>query len=184
MADLYNLLDEIDEPQEQPFQSQEDSVASDIEQDREQVELPTFEKPSTAASETDERVDLEDLVAAQSLTDLPYTRLQHLWSQELHSPELLAFDATTVQDLTEAVERQEEDAENMEFGSDNNMNALVQSILKIDADRVKFLLADLLRTRLGKIEEHPLHMRTRTENMSENEVCLSSVLCNAVVDSN
>jgi GINS complex subunit 4 len=198
MADLYNLLDEIDEPQEQPFQQQEEDLEDDSQnqsewqdrdRDREQLELPPALQEAarkklmgTPDDETvaDERVDLEDLVQEQSLADLAYTQLQHLWTQEIHSPELLFYDDETIRGLTQAVEQQEEDIENMNSPesniasgngtNDNNMKALVQSVLKIDADRVKFLLSDVLRRRLGKIEEHPLHMRTLTDRMSDNEV--------------
>jgi GINS complex subunit 4 len=196
MADLYNLLDEIDEPQEQPVQEQEEDLEDEEWQaadNREEVDLPPALQeaarkklqgtPENTADE-EERVDLEDFNPEQSLEDLPYTQLQHLWTQEIHSPELLFYDDETIRGLTQAVEQQEEDIENMDSpdyynenngaggggGNDKNMKALVQSVLKIDADRVKFLLSDVLRRRLTKIEEHPLHMRTLTDRMSDGEV--------------
>jgi hypothetical protein len=192
MADLYNLLDEIDEPQEQPFQQQEEDLEDEQWQsDREELDLPpalqeAARKKLQGTPETyddeDERVDLEDLNLEQTLADLPYTQLQHLWTQEIHSPELLFYDDETIRGLTQAVEQQEEEIENMDLpeynnengaaggGNDKNMKALVQSVLKIDADRVKFLLSDVLRRRLTKIEEYPLHMRTLTDRMSDGEV--------------
>jgi len=182
MADLYNLLDEIDEPQEQPFQQQDDELSDTEEQlprDREQVELPALDKPLTHIADEDERVDLENLATEKSLADLPYTKLQHLWTQEIHSPELLPYDDETIRGMTEAVQQQEDDMEHTlqqttdttASSADGNMNALVQSIKKIDTNRVKFLLADTLRARLQKLEEHPLHNRTLVDRMSENEVC-------------
>lgn len=190
MADLYNLLDEIDQPQEQ---QQEEDLEDEQEWqgagDREDVDLPPALQeaarkklqgtPANADDYEDERVDLEDFNPEISLADLSYTHLQQLWTQEIHSPELLFYDDETIRGLTTAVEQQEEQIENMDLpeyndehasGNDKNMKALVQSVLKIDADRVKFLLSDVLRRRLTKIEEHPLHMRTLTDRMSDGEV--------------
>jgi GINS complex subunit 4 len=189
MADLYNLLDEIDQPQEQE-QPEEDLEDEQWQADRDELDLPpalqeAARKKLQGTPETfddeDERVDLEDFNPEQSLADLPYTHLQQLWTQEIHSPELLFYDDETIRGLTQAVEQQEEKIEHMDLpeynneynstgaagGNEKNMKALVQSVLKIDADRVKFLLSDVLRRRLTKIEEHPLHMRTLTDRMSE-----------------
>jgi GINS complex subunit 4 len=190
MADLYNLLDEIDQPQEQ---QQEEDLEGEQEwqadNDREELDLPPalqeaaqkkLEGTPDATYDEDERVDLDDFNPEISLEDLPYTHLQQLWTQEIHSPELLSYDDETIRGLTQAVEQQEEHIEDMDLpeyndehestGNDKNMKALVQSVLKIDADRVKFLLSDVLRRRLTKIEEHPLHMRTLTDRMSDGEV--------------
>jgi GINS complex subunit 4 len=205
MADLYNLLDEIDEPQEQPVQQQEEDLEDEEWQaaDREEVDLPPalqeaarkkLQGTPEATADEDERVDLEDFNPEQSLEDLPYTQLQHLWTQEIHSPELLFYDDETIRGLTQAVEQQEEEIENMDSpeyynendgaagggGNDKNMKALVQSVLKIDADRVKFLLSDVLRRRLTKIEEHPLHMRTLTDRMSDGEVRDPAKKCTSI----
>jgi GINS complex subunit 4 len=189
MADLYNLLDEIDQPQDQ---QQEEDLQDEQWQadDREELDLPPALQEAARKKlqgtpeptyDEDERVDLDDFNPEVSLEDLPYTHLQQLWTQEIHSPELLFYDDETIRGLTQAVEQQEEHIENMDLpeysdepgaggGNDKNMKALVQSVLKIDADRVKFLLSDVLRRRLTKIEEHPLHMRTLTDRMSDGEV--------------
>jgi len=167
MADLYHLLDEIEEPQEQQIV---DENKEWNEEDRERVELPdAFSQKDSAPETTDERVDLEDFAAHESLQDLPYTKLQRMWTQELNSPELLPYDEETIQTLIEAVQQQEERSDDIDTGN-ANMDALLGSILKIDAERVKFLVSDLLKTRLKKIEAHPLHMREHIDRMSENEV--------------
>ena len=40
----------------------------------------------------------------------------------------------------------------------------------MESDRVRFLLADLTRTRLAKIENHALHNRDLVDRMSAEEV--------------
>jgi hypothetical protein len=105
--------------------------------------------------------------------ELPYEKLLHRWSQELHSPELLPFDQETVQTICEALERQEstmDDFLEADQTGNANMDALFHSLLRIDSDRVKFLLADLLKQRLQKIEAHPLYMRECLDRMSDSEV--------------
>jgi hypothetical protein len=112
----------------------------------------------------------------QLLLDLSYHRLGKLWAQECHSPELVPFDHDTIATMSEELrsvasgETINDIALQNAVAGNANMQALVESILRIDADRLKFLLADLLKRRLAKIEAHPLHMRTKTDRMSEHEV--------------
>jgi DNA replication complex GINS protein SLD5 C-terminus len=118
----------------------------------------------------------------QLLLDLTYHRLGKLWAQECHSPELVPLDHDTIAAMSEQLrsaasgETINDIALQNAIAGNASMQALVESILRIDADRLKFLLADLLKRRLAKIEAHPLHMRSMTDRMSEHEVRYSCSL--------
>lgn len=194
MADLYNLLDGINESQQEEDhdlgptleEGKDESEEWDL-QDRERLELP----PALAEAERrklqhvaddegeleeeEEVVNLKDLEAErESLQDLPYMQLRQFWSQELHSPELLPYPEAVLTQLTEAVKKQEnrleEFAENEATTGDSNMDSLIASLLRIDADRANFLICDSLKQRLFKIEDHPLYMREKLDCMSDKEV--------------
>ncbi|GKY93076.1 hypothetical protein MPSEU_000275900 [Mayamaea pseudoterrestris] len=179
MADLHHLLDEVLEPQQQD--EQPDEQAEDWnEEDREQLTLPAAlveaerRKLNDTPDATDEeRLDLGDVTGFTDLKgDTIYSKLQSLWTQELCSPEILPFDNDTVQALLEALETQEERMEELQTqGSSENvhLDALMTRILKIDAERAKFLLSGLLKQRLGKLEEYPLHMREHLDRLSDLE---------------
>ena len=196
MADLYNLDDEI--LNNELDQEEEENVAvGDAEEgdewenhsdqeDREEIELPSvllgatkqnLDEDAEQAEEEEERaLDLQDFAvkpSSQQLENLPYTRLYDAWAQECRNPELLPLDHETVLQMREAVAAtDDEDNENNAFvdTGNANMDALFRRLQHIDVQRVKFLLADLLKRRLQKIEAHPLHMRTLTERMSQAEV--------------
>ena len=109
-----------------------------------------------------------------------YEQLKGLWMSELACPELLPADAETiaqnVEDLAQKEEvidellqrsksqRQSRDAASGEVAS------LVAQITKMDLDRTRFMLVDLARTRMAKIENHALHNRTLIDRMTEEEV--------------
>ena len=105
--------------------------------------------------------------------DQDYSHLKRLWVQEMLCPELLPYDQDTISMQAELVEGQHESVDRLfETASqrDANLASLIGSIYKADADRVQYMVSDLLSTRLGKIEEHPLHMREKIGNMSQDEV--------------
>lgn len=113
--------------------------------------------------------------------NIAYSLLHKAWWQECQSPELCPLDHDTVAEMiscaTASLEllnaNEEHGAGSHAFvpaTNNANITALLESIVRIDAERVKFLLADLFKRRLQKIEAHPLHMRTLTERMSEPEV--------------
>ena len=224
MADLYNLLREIDEPQEpgqheqlnvegsnvqnlQQQQQQQDVTQEGEEWDdvhREVLDLPPALREAeerklrrfgaTPETEATTRVDLEDFSTlfganggispgedlAVAAPTSAYNTLKTLWTQEIHAPELLPYDHETIRSLMESLHQQEDriDRSMSERESGNaNMDSLLASILKIDADRAKFLLCDLFQQRLRKIELYPLHMRQHVDRMGPNEVNLNTFCC-------
>ncbi|KAJ2881049.1 GINS complex subunit [Coemansia aciculifera] len=71
------------------------------------------------------------------------------WVNERGSPELLEYEGATLENLMELVEFQTQKMA--------TQPAALANILKMDVDRVKYLVRSYLRTRLSKIEEHARH---------------------------
>ncbi|CAB9527014.1 GINS protein SLD5 [Seminavis robusta] len=188
MADLSNLLDEVDDalgeeedevevPNTQiaSYEDNEDSDDNDDNADREHVELPAaleeFEQQQQGYGSEQEKHDEAD----QDLVELEtnenhhyYVKLKRLWQQELACPELLPLDEELVEAISDQIERQQAVIDDM--GEEpGDIEALLGSVLKVDCDRAQFMLSDLLRMRLWKIQEHPLHMRDLVDRMSESE---------------
>jgi GINS complex subunit 4 len=98
-----------------------------------------------------------------------YARLQHYWKQERHCPELLRYDDETVEDLKAKMEDQQDFVDQLE-SSKVSEDVLLGTILQMDLDRAKFVLSDWLTCRLKKLEDHPLYMREKINEMSEAEL--------------
>ena len=130
--------------------------------------------------------DAEDEIEDAEITgdalfpDEDYETLKRLWIHEINVTELLQNDDERLLTLIELLPSQEanieeftEQAQQQSGGHGNvdaNLASLASSICKMDFDRMCFLLADLKRTRLGKIEKYALHNREITERMSDQEV--------------
>lgn len=175
MADLHNLLGDIHSDEEEAPVA---TVEVDNEEpwdrnddDRERLDLPPAlaeaERKQYQTVEKEETVEEEDVLEE----DPDYAQLKRLWKQEMNAPELMPYESETIGLHLELLEGQEETIDKL---SDSRMDPalapLMASIYKMDADRVRFMLTDLTRTRLDKIEEHPLYMRDMVDRMSDNEV--------------
>jgi len=121
-----------------------------------------------------------------------YEQLKGLWTSELQCPELLPHDADTVLSVEELM-KQEEVVENLlqrskqqrqlasrEGRASGEMASLAAQITKMDLDRTRFMLVDLARTRMAKIENHALHNRTLLDRLTEDEVRKSSLGSNVL----
>ncbi len=120
------------------------------------------------------------------IPDEDYEHLKKLWVREINTTELLEIDQELISSLIELLPIQESNIENFTDQAqqessargdvDANLASLASGICKMDFDRMCFLLADLKRTRLGKIERFALHNRQVPERMSNEEVsefCIS-----------
>ena len=105
----------------------------------------------------------------QNISNELYEKLHQLWLQERHCPELLEYDEEMVQGLLRSFEEREEIIDESS-DSRNAVELLMSNLQQQDLDRAKFVLSDWLTHRLQKIESHPLHMRTKLEDMSANEI--------------
>mmetsp|Transcript_14774 Transcript_14774/g.32105 ORF Transcript_14774/g.32105 Transcript_14774/m.32105 type:complete len:323 (+) Transcript_14774:148-1116(+) len=107
-----------------------------------------------------------------------YEQLKALWTSELACPELLPHDAETVVQNVDELEKKEEIIDELLQRSkqqrqsreaSGELASLVAQITKMDSDRTRFMLVDLARTRMAKIENHALHNRTLVDRMTEEE---------------
>lgn len=117
-----------------------------------------------------------------------YEQLKALWTSELACPELLPHDAETIlQNINNLIEKEElvdvlhqrsrmhasatgPTSRGEPQGVSGELASLVAQITKMDLDRTRFMLVDLTRTRMAKIENHALHNRTLIDRMTEDEV--------------
>ena len=185
MADLYNLLEELDERQDEAKPgrvSMETAATADMTSQEwdepEQVDVSAaFSKPTKSGSEADTQYDIDDGDAQEKENEddevleenLEYRRLENFWVQERLHPELLQYDEDVVESFKEKLEDHQEMVDQLE-GSGETVDALMASIAQVDADRTKFVLSDWLSTRLSKIEAHPLYIREKVDHMSDAEI--------------
>ena len=129
-----------------------------------------------------------------------YEQLKGLWTSELACPELLPADGETIEQIVDDLTKKEEMVEDLlsrsqfcsqqqqtsksrrggSAGGDGDSDSkptgelasLVAQITKMDMDRARFMVVDLARTRMAKIENHALHNRTLVDRMTEEEVSL------------
>jgi len=220
MADLNNLLGELDEPEEQ---EQDDLGFGDDggesadrlpeedaynDQQSERAELPAalreaerlrHARPPSggfqddfgdaynggltgeeAAAGLDATAGDDEDADAGAAEDEEYASLKTLWAQELLCPELMPRDDATLASQLELLRSQEDTIEDLQErvasgggsgdATDPLLASLAAGIYKMESDRVRFLLADLTRTRLAKIENHALHNRELVDRMSPEEV--------------
>ena len=93
--------------------------------------------------------------------------LKKAWVQERLAPELLEYKALLVDAVKAMVDAQERAVEERERaaaegGGDDNSNAakIINNLLWVELNRVKYLLREYMRTRLRKIETYALHLYT------------------------
>ena len=116
-----------------------------------------------------------------------YEQLKGLWMSELACPELLPADAETIaQNVEDLVQKEEVIDELLQSSKSQRQSrdaasgevaSLVAQITKMDLDRTRFMLVDLARTRMAKIENHALHNRTLIDRMTEEEVIVYVLFC-------
>jgi hypothetical protein len=180
MADLHNILDGIDdgisEEEEEEIPTLNDAYDDDVDRQQpaaleefEQRQQRGYNRGEDDDDDDDEDSGEEDDAIEPSGVAESYIKLKRMWQQELSCPELLPFDEDTIHEIQEQLVQREKAVEDMgvEVG---DVEALLASVLKVDAERAKFMLNDLLRTRMWKIQEHPLHMRDLVDRMSDQEV--------------
>ena len=114
----------------------------------------------------------------QQPEDAEYEQLKRWWTQELASPgDLMPYDKDIIEMHLELLQGQEDIIESLledgQVDEETSVHvALEVSVYRMEMDRLRYLLADLARIRLAKIERFALHMRTTAEmieRMSDDE---------------
>lgn len=184
MADLYNLLDGLVE--EQPSSSDDINTNNNenipLEQQQQEWEEPEevavqpikninnnngkddlLEKPPLALEDYLQATDVDE-------NERPCTKLTQWFKQEQKCPDLLPYDSNTLQALVEQLEHNTTTSTTTTGGVNANLQAILASIHNVDQERIQYLVANLLRLRLEKIERHALYLRKHTDLMSPAEV--------------
>ena len=192
-------IDQQQQQEQQEAQDWDDSGRQEIHVQQQQEQATTATSSALSEDEDGEASDagLDDgvttaskssLQVAANIEELPYARLYHSWIQECRCPELVPLDHDTIATMRSVVADAEDphDSDNddeqqqQQQQHDNqhhHVKALLQSVRHVEAQRVKFLLADLVQRRLHKIQAHPQHtMKNLTDRMSDAEVCWLLVL--------
>ena len=165
MADLYNLLDELDHDDQQQEIIQEEQ---DWEAPVETAVLPAdlIDAQKRHIADNDATKDTE--VVQEKEEDTPYSRLRIIWSQEVNSPELLPFDPKAFQAITELIEDWEDSLDQCE---DDPVSALMASLTSVQLERAKYVLCDWLAARMRKMEAYPFYIRDyKADCLSPSEV--------------
>lgn len=193
MADLGNLLDEINNDDEsignedQIYEGEDDL---DYYDNQRSSSIPTA---LAAAAAQRRKLDDETSITGPMgggdadgdeggrVHDPDYEQLKSLWKNEIASPELMPSDNEIVSVHVDVLEGQEETVDDLfqrskqqrqsrDVGASGELASLVAQITKMDLDRTRFMLVDLARTRMAKIENHALHNKTMVDRMTEEEV--------------
>ena len=190
MADLGNLLDEIN--------NDDDSIGNNEDLSEGEEDLDNYDNQRSSSSvpsaltaavaqrrkleeERDEATGVDDDEEGGRIPDPDYEQLKSLWTNEIASPELMPNDNEIVSIHVDVLEGQEETVDDLfqrskqqrqsrDGGASGELASLVAQITKMDLDRTRFMLVDLARTRMAKIENHALHNRTMVDRMTEEEV--------------
>ncbi|KAJ1934152.1 GINS complex subunit, partial [Linderina pennispora] len=89
--------------------------------------------------------------------------LRRAWINERNSPELYTYEGAALENLMELVDFQ--------LQSLDAQPASIQNVIRMDADRVKYLVRSYLRTRLNKVEQHSGYvLREMKERLSQAEL--------------
>lgn len=169
MADLYNLLDDLDhdDPEQQEIIQEEQDWEEPVDTAVLPADLVDAQKRQLAGNDTVVD-DTDKVIQQQEEEDTPYSRLRFVWSQEVNSPELLPFDQEAFQSITELIEDWEDAVDQCD---DDPVSALMASLTSVQLERAKYVLCDWLATRLRKMEEYPFYIRDyKADCLSPNEV--------------
>jgi hypothetical protein len=102
------------------------------------------------------------------IPDQDYCRLRSNWILELQSPELMPPDRELVSLELELLEEQEDALDAIQ--PKDFMEILMTQVYRMDFERAKFLVSDLLTTRRNKLEDYWIYNRTQLHRMTEDEV--------------
>ena len=212
MADINNLLNDIEEDDDNAFQDEIPDTRNEVPlqppnlNENETAEVPRelrnaeiLRDKANAGNDTDndgddgsrldsmERPDDNNTQMTDEILmddehfelDNEYQELRRLWVQEMNCPELLPHNTEIMNHHLELLNDKEDLIDKLQDraaeprtsgNSDPLLASLLASIHKVEADRIRFIIADLTRIRLGKIENHALHNRTLLDRMSDEEV--------------
>jgi len=107
----------------------------------------------------------DDLEDGETLTSAQvFSRLEEAWLNEKLSPELLANRSEVIECMVQQLSAMQQNLErtaqrkNNVHKNDEHKNDLKTCIHRMEIERIRYVLSDLYRTRLHKIESHTAHL--------------------------
>jgi GINS complex subunit 4 len=107
--------------------------------------------------------------------------LRQAWQNEKNSPEILNYEGYLVHEVTEQLQRREDQ---LMAGATSVQEQFTANLLKMEMERVRYILKSYLRIRLAKIERFYPHLIANEGDMdrlSEEEKQFCITFGNAVV---
>ncbi|XP_062514068.1 DNA replication complex GINS protein SLD5-like [Corticium candelabrum] len=105
--------------------------------------------------------DDEEVVTAAEV----YRELEQTWMNEKLAPELLPPKSEVVECMMEQVKVMEENINSVKKGD------FVASLHQLEVERIRYLLASYLRTRLKKIEQYVFSLLEEEDRRSDEQPC-------------
>ena len=199
MADFGDLLGDIEETQPtQPLSGYSSSIqdpGGNIEtqdendpvgDEADDAEIPTALQEAMIRRENrayDEEVQDDDSLEKNekdAIDRIDYQMLKQIWIQELNTSELCRYNEELIEILLDLLQENEDNLEELQeqgrTGADPTLSNIAANICKMDMDRLSFVISDLMRIRLEKIEKYYIHNRDFLDRMSQREVSNICVL--------
>lgn len=202
MADLNNLLDEINHRDEHDDDDGNDASSTHHNATAQdpparsaipaalEAALHQQQQQRDQSGGTHHDDDINNVDITSHLPDQEYEQLKSLYCQELVAPELLPADIEAVSLHVDLLEGQEETVQHLlqrsSSSPDNNddgeaageLAGLMAQITKMDLDRTRYMLVDLARVRMAKMENHALfNWREMRDRLTEEEVSCFKNTC-------
>ncbi|XP_065176776.1 DNA replication complex GINS protein SLD5-like [Sycon ciliatum] len=89
--------------------------------------------------------------------------LEETWHNEKVSPDLLPTRIDLVESMLEQLQLQDDVIQKCAQGD------IKITLLQLEVERIRFLIASYLRARVHKIEQHPLYLLDRQAKLGEND---------------
>ena len=96
---------------------------------------------------------LDDNDSDDEATNEDIDKLKVALRNEKACPEILAFEEEVVDDIHELVKAQQGHVDEFREGNDETETAFAVSLYQMEIDRIQYLLASYLRTRLAKVQQ-------------------------------
>ncbi|MES1913409.1 MAG: hypothetical protein MHM6MM_005603 [Cercozoa sp. M6MM] len=104
-----------------------------------------------------------------------YAQLKQAWVNERCSPDILPFEVECVRTLKDSIDQREEELAALDTKTVNEDQATIVEAVRLELQRVRFLLKSYLRERVRKLLRHPRHYLDETGEWY-------SYLCDAELD--
>ena len=151
-----NRNDPYDETENEPQDDEEDAVDEFQAPDRSLYQRNRNDGDYPTEYGEDDRIEEDHHEDGNTNEDVKI--LQTVWINELNAPELLPYQEELISDMLEQMSNQQEflDAMTTDVENKTEESSFTIHFYQMEVDRIKYMIASYLRTRLFKIEQFPL----------------------------